>query len=1315
MPPIERTATLDGPAGEGASGLMTTLRDEAGEPVASGLPPELRHERFRIGDKLGEGGMGVVYKARDARDGREVALKLMKSTLSGTARRRFEREFRSLSLLQHPHCLGVYEYGELDGGPFFTMELFQGQPISSLRTRPLRERFEPLLQLTHAIDYIHAHGIIHRDVKPSNVLVRPAGKEDGSQGYESRLMDFGLAKYYGVKSSLSAEAGFVGTVAYCSPEQINLDELDHRADLYCLGLVAYEVLSGRYAFPEARLAGMRPLIQAQLNDRPTPLAELDPEIPPGIADAVMKYLRKKPRRRPDSAGALRSAIAEVLGVDDPTFVMGVSLPGVRPSLSVTGFVCRAQEQAALDDVIGRSLRPSSDEPDGLPSAIVVSGEPGIGKSSVVQEAERLARGHGCQVYEGRCFDGNQSPFQPFVEILRRLIAELKLQERREVAEPDVDLTGTHVAGLPSQAFAKILSVVNDYRAEILRIAPELRKYLPGPDVAAPVGAEPEYIFRTLSAFFLDVASYQPICMTFEDLQWADKSSLDLLRHLSAALATARKPGSDRTPKLLIVASARTGYAGLDPILEQLRERRELLQILLEPLKRDETRELIALRLNCPAEELSDELIGRVDALCGGNPFFIAETIRDWFEKQAIKREEDRWVLSTESGDSSDLPETVRDVMRLRLQGLAPFVQQVVGAASVIGALVDIDLLRESLPDLRESDVLDAIDLLIPRRVFRETGDAGRVEFVHDLLREIPYSDLSASRRRSLHRRVGETLEQRHTSARPISPAILAEHFRNADDRERGFKYSVEAAKQSIQQFAFNNAVTQLKQALEILPADAAPSVKHELWSLMGQACGSSRRLKEAIQAHEQALSFASTTIERAKAQFGIGENYHREGDYDRSLEHMAKVMKWAGYTMPSTTLGRLGALSRANLFLYGVPSFLLRRIHSAETVDLLHVASSAGYLCSQMQASRNILAYLDSSYRIATIAKRLGLPGDLAFAMSKFAFNMGLFGLSGVANYHVKLTRKYLDREIRDISSARAVAHIGCVDYAQSKLREAESLLLDSAVVLDRVCDYFGTFNHHFLRHLYSITGEFQAEQREAEAECFHGESMGDQEAKSWGQYGIADAYAHMGRIDEARVLAQQATTTLLDRKSTAAVVSLATQGFIELQASKYRAARTYFDQCFRLMTSTGAFFEVTGLVYPMRVEALLGPDWSNGPSGFPKTLLKQANRESRLARFTGWLFPNYGAHSYRVSGRAAAAMGKTAKAAGYFRKAIAAAEKIGARYDLARAYLDAARVIPEKADEYERLGHAILNEIGGTIPEAERTPPRLEDATTQH
>ena len=196
------------------------------------------------------------------------------------------------------------------------------------------------------------------------------------------------------------------------------------------------MLSGRYAFPEARLAGMRPLMQAQLNDKPRPLAEVNPEVPAPIADAVMKYLRKQPRRRPDSAGAAARGdrgLSRHRRAEHGLRRLARRRCGhaSRSPASSAG----PSEQEAIDDVLRRCLRPGRAAPTRRcpPSLVVVSGEPGIGKSSVVQEAERIARGHGCQVYEGRCFDGNLSPFQPFVEILRQLIAELRLQERREAA------------------------------------------------------------------------------------------------------------------------------------------------------------------------------------------------------------------------------------------------------------------------------------------------------------------------------------------------------------------------------------------------------------------------------------------------------------------------------------------------------------------------------------------------------------------------------------------------------------------------------------------------------------------------------------------------------------------------------------------------------------------------------------------------------------------------------------------------------------------------------------------------------------------
>jgi len=173
--------------------------------------------------------------------------------------------------------------------------------------------------------------------------------------------------------------------------------------------------------------------------------------------------------------------------------------------------------------------------------------------------------------------------------------------------------------------------------------------------------------------------------------------------------------------------------------------------------------------------------------------------------------------------------------------------------------------------------------------------------------------------------------------------------------------------------------------------------------------------------------------------------------------------------------------------------------------------------------------------------------------------------------------------------------------------------------------------------------------------------------------------------------------------KSNTIGLGLGVLGFVRLQASDYAGAREALERSRFRLVKDAFLIEYGGPTFPLLVESLLGPNWAQAGGGQKRAVARKAWREARTARGIGWMYPNYGPHALRVSGRAAFALGKTKAAANYFERSIVAAEKHGARYDLARALLDASRVIPDRAGGYRRRGQQLLDELGAVVPEAER------------
>ena len=255
---------------------------------------------YHILEKLGEGGMGVVYKAQDTRLERLVALKFLPEAMAllPAYRERFLREARAASALNHPNVAVVYDVGDDGVQSFIAMELIEGE---TLRTRLANGPVTPeqvrtwTAQLAEGLQAAHAKGIVHRDIKPDNLLLTLAGGV--------KIMDFGIARLSG--SDLTTTGAVLGTLSYMSPEQILGNKVDHRSDLWSLGVVMYEMLAGRAPFAQQNPAAVMYEI---LNREPAPVESLRPDTPASLAALVGRLLQKDPDRRPDTSADVISAL-----------------------------------------------------------------------------------------------------------------------------------------------------------------------------------------------------------------------------------------------------------------------------------------------------------------------------------------------------------------------------------------------------------------------------------------------------------------------------------------------------------------------------------------------------------------------------------------------------------------------------------------------------------------------------------------------------------------------------------------------------------------------------------------------------------------------------------------------------------------------------------------------------------------------------------------------------------------------------------------------------------------------------------------------
>jgi len=748
---------------------------------------------------LGEGARKRVFLARDERLDRDVAVAVIKTEgLDEAGRHRIDREARAMARLgDHPNIVTVFDVVEEAGAPQIVAQYMAGGTLGERLASEESGRLEvgDVLRLGEelalALDHAHGLGVVHRDVKPANVWLAADGT--------AKLGDFGLAALVD-QSRLTTEGMVVGTVAYLAPEQAVGRTPDARADLYSLGVVLYELLTGRPPFLGDDAVAV---IAQHLNTAPVATTWHTAGVPPALDALVLRLLAKDPAERPATAGEvvvelrrLREVSLEPVPVTEITGEGGLLAAG-----DWRRFVGRSVELAAARGACDEVLA-------GRSRLVLVVGEPGIGKTRLVEEVAAYAALRGAQVCWGHCYEGEVGvAYLPFVEAFRSYVR----------SRSDEQLGAELGTGGP----------------EVATLVSELRQRFPDLPPSPPLEGDAERLrlFDGIATFLAHASRTDPIVLVLDDLHWADKPSLLLLQYLARNL---------RNERVLIIGTYRDvdldRQHPLADTLAALRRERLYERVLLRGMSREDVKALIEA---IGEQETPDAFADTIFRATEGNPFFVAEVLRHLTESGALRLVDGRWVGTPESIEAN-LPEGVREVIGRRLSRLSEECNRMLTVAAAMPGGFVPDVVAAVTGD-GDDTVLDLLDDALGAQIVRERPTlAGAYEFTHALIRQTLYGELSTPRRVRLHRQIGEALEARHGSQTDAFLPELAYHWFQAAPggaADKAVEYSTRAGDRARDQAAHEEAARYYDQALQALDLDEQvdPRQRAELVLTFGRA------------------------------------------------------------------------------------------------------------------------------------------------------------------------------------------------------------------------------------------------------------------------------------------------------------------------------------------------------------------------------------------------------------------------------------------------------------------------------------------------
>jgi tetratricopeptide (TPR) repeat protein len=800
--------TLASPGG----GIPVPLRFRIGETVNG------RYEVLRI---LGEGSMGVVYGVRDQLfPTRRVALKTMQRLTAPELLSLFRAEFRALAELRHAHIAQVYDFEELrpQGGHLFTMEFVEGQELDvALRARDLKRVWRAVMEMAEALAFVHGHGRLHLDIKPSNAMLTADGL--------CKLLDFGLV-------GLAFTPGkFAGTPLYMAPEILKGQIPDARADLYSLGITAYQLLTGRV--PYSSTTRLRDLYLEKIERVVDFPQELHESIPTFMREAVRKLCALSPDDRFASAKEFLDATR------DEAAAVGAVGSQRAQRLERSTFVGRAQElKQVLDFAHMRLAKKGAASGARL---CCVGAPSGLGKSRLLAEARTLLQSEGHVFLQGDAYDQDVGEYTALAPVL---------------------LAASHLSHAQGA-----VELIHEHGPELVKIVPEFGLPIVCPPSSAFSNGEAERarLIKHAAAFLVELAQRRPLVVYLNDLQWAGEGTILVLHQLLEQLKA--HPDSH----LALFFSYRSDEVRSKPIEKLLTQlsARECETVQLQALSAAQVGAMMSSML---LATVSQEISSQMQQATDGIPFLVEESTRWLVSQGALMVRNGACAVKTESG-TLDLHREVGKgiVARAALQGEQAL--RCLQLLAVCARPIELEHLRLAMEDGNaaseaSSDLSRVLAVLEAEQfVVAVAGTRPRYALSHDRIRESLFAALPADTRCRLHGRLGDAFESFFLSTNAAEMAVLAAVHQNATPvpedsaaRTHRCEVNLRAAEVAAQAADFAQALSFLGASEALLMPDVFLDYARGMRLTFQRA-----RIFGAMLRYEESLKFAQQAIRHARS------------------------------------------------------------------------------------------------------------------------------------------------------------------------------------------------------------------------------------------------------------------------------------------------------------------------------------------------------------------------------------------------------------------------------------------------------------------